>query len=57
MRNRLMDGLPFNKSQLQASYFFIMCVLIEGEVEIENGFFKKLGEIYFLPAFTVFYLY
>jgi len=57
MRNRLMDGLPFNKSQLQASYFFIMCVLVEGEVEIENGFFKKLGEIYFLPAFTVFYLY
>ena len=52
-----MDGLQANKSQLQLSYFFIMRVLIEGEVKIENGFFEKLGEIYFLSVFTVIYLY
>lgn len=57
MQIRLMGALPFNKSQLQVSYFFIVRVLIEGEVEIENGFFEKLGEIYFLSVFTVIYLY
>lgn len=52
-----MGGLPVRRSLLNMDYFLVLRVLIEGEVEIENGFFEKLGKIYFLSACTAMYLY
>ena len=57
MLNRLKVALQVHKSRLYSSYFFILGILVKGEVKIENRFFKKFGEIYFLSMFTVIYLY
>ena len=57
MLNRLKAALHVHKSRLYSNYFFILSILVESEVKVENGFFEKFGEIYFLSVFTVIYLY
>lgn len=38
-------------------YLFVAGLLVEGEVEVEYGFFEELGEINFLSGWMDAYLY
>lgn len=52
-----MGGLRGRRSGWGWGYFFIGGVLMEGEVEVEDGFFDVLGQVYFLPDYSDCYLY
>ena len=48
---------PARKSASAFSYLLVVAVLVEGEVEVEDGFFEEFGEIDLLPLFGGGYLY
>ena len=52
-----MDAPHTRRSDSREGYLVVLALLIEGEVEVEDGFFEVLGEVHFLPACRGGYLY
>lgn len=56
-RNRRGVLLLVRRSGWTALYLFVVGVLVEGEVEVEDGLFEVLGEVDFLSDWEDIYLY